>query len=162
MKNSSPSGGAKIVVIVLGSAVVGTLVGRAVGTVVRSDISSLWLIGDTLYDWSLALTAGSSHGTEGTRIDPVLALLHLLTGDDPVGILGAGIGFLVGFVGGAAFLLPILDRPEEASNRDSRVRTCPHEVSLRTPMYEDSENPRRITAVKCGQCGARIPPPGTR
>ena len=35
---------------------------------------------------------------------------------------------------------------------------CPHPIDQQQPLFEDTNDPKRITAIKCFQCGEKLPP----
>ncbi len=46
------------------------------------------------------------------------------------------------------------------TQRDSSwpQEVCVHPIAQQKPLFEDVEDPKKVTAVKCFECGAKLPP----
>ena len=92
----------------------GILVGRAIGTIIGSDISRIWLVGGPLY----RLGATAANQLDDPRPDELTMLFRLLIGVDPGGNIGAFFGMFIGAILALVIYMALGDAYDKKGNKD--------------------------------------------
>lgn len=54
-------------------------------------------------------------------------------------------------------ILSFFRRKQRAPQSRPETSGCTHPAKLVFPLHEDQADPKKITGLKCGQCGERLP-----
>lgn len=52
--------------------------------------------------------------------------------------------------------------PQKDSNSEWPVHACVHPIAQQKPLFEDAEDPKKVTSIKCFECGVKLPPAATK